>query len=135
MKPGEIRRIYEKTDQFTELDKWLSEQPDRKNKPDRPSGTKEKVLHMTGLSGSSPALVAASVLANSSDSHVFVLPDKETAAYFQNDLNNFLKNGSSLFFPSSYKRSVQYYQKSKDQIIRRTEVLKKLTRIQVRIQL
>jgi len=126
MKPGEIRSIYGKIGQFTELGQWLSEHRSSNNKPGGQSGSPGHVLHITGLSGSSPALVAAGVLADSSESHVFVLPDKETAAYFQNDLNNFLEGGSTLFFPSSYKRSVQYYQKSKDQIIRRTEVLKKI---------
>ncbi len=139
MNPGEFRNIYKDQPGLEQLNSWLTNE----SKLD----SNGRVVHLNGLSGSSPALVAASILENPESNHVFVLPDKETAAYFRNDLINFLsdqdniadKSGNTrdergntgegegaLFFPSSYKRSVQYYQKSKDQIIRRTEVMKKI---------
>ncbi len=113
MKPGEFLSNYLRSPAFGQLEQWLSEE-------------KTRILHLKGLSGSSPALVAAGILKDPGETHVFILPDKESAAYFQNDLNDFLEDPFTLFFPSSYKRSVQYYQKSKDQIIRRTEILKKV---------
>ncbi len=113
MTPGNFCSHYKDLQQLRELEQWLS-------------GKKNRVLHLTGLAGSSPALAAACILKDPGSRHVFVLPDKETAAYFRNDLDNFLDGPDTLFFPSSYKRSVQYYQKSKDHLIRRTEVMKRI---------
>ncbi|MFC2080967.1 transcription-repair coupling factor [Bacteroidota bacterium] len=113
MKPGDFRTAYQELEQFDQLNQWLD-------------SDRNKVLHLKGLAGSAAAMVAACTLQKPGKTHVFILPDKDTAAYFQNDLNNFLDNPDTLFFPSSYKRSVQYYQKSKEHIILRTEVLKKV---------
>jgi transcription-repair coupling factor (superfamily II helicase) len=114
MTPGEFRSRYSSLEQVEQLKQWLSQE-------------KNRVLHLKGLSGSSLAVVAACILQDTGQNHIFVLPDKETAAYFQNDLENFLSGPGLLFFPSSYQRSVQFYQKSKDQIIRRTEILKRIS--------
>ena len=105
MKPAELCKHYSKLQQVQELEQWLAEENNR-------------VLHLTGMAGSSSAMAAACIMGNRDRKHVFILPDKETAAYFRNDLDNFLDNPDTLFFPSSYKRSVQYYQKSKDQIVK-----------------
>jgi len=62
-------------------------------------------------------------------SHLFILTDKEKAAYFQNDLKELLPGKDILFFPSSYKRSVLKDGVSKPDsgsIILRTEVLDKV---------
>ena len=114
MTPGEFIKRFGSLPQISRLEQWLS-------------GERGRVLHLKGLAGSSPAVVAACVLKQSKRNHVFVLPDKETAAYFQNDLDNFLAASGSLFYPSSYKRSVQFTQKNKDQVIRRTEILQRIS--------
>jgi transcription-repair coupling factor (superfamily II helicase) len=142
MKPGEYLSKYKEIEQFGSLKTWLSDSlnPDHNSLPPNKSDT--RILHLTGLSGSSPALLAATAIKESKETVVLVLPDKDMAAYFRNDLLNFLGNPDNsgipdknakksssleiLFFPSSYKRSVQYYQKSKDHIVRRTEVQKKI---------
>lgn len=113
MTPGEFRSTYKQLEPIRQLEQWLAD----------PS---ERVLHLHGLAGSSPAVTAACILEGKRKDHVFVLPDKDTAAYFQNDLENFLGDPDILFFPSSYKRSVQYSRVSKDGMIRRTEALKKM---------
>ena len=43
-------------------------------------------LQLRGLTGSSAAFVASAVASTSNQSHLFILPDKEIAAYFFNDL-------------------------------------------------
>jgi transcription-repair coupling factor (superfamily II helicase) len=116
MKPGEFLTIYNEHEPVKRLKEWLA------TNPDGGSG----VIHLTGLAGSSPAILAACLMREHKMNHVFVLPDRESAAYFLNDLDQFLENRESHFFPSSYKRSVQYTQKSKDHQIRRTEVLKEI---------
>ena len=52
-----------------------------------------------------------------------MMPDKEDAAYFYNDLVNLLGSDNVLFFPSSFKRSVHYNQVDNGNIILRTNVI------------
>jgi transcription-repair coupling factor (superfamily II helicase) len=109
----EILSYYRESQQVTELKQWLG-------------GKDGNILHLGRLSGSSPAIIAACLLEDPGKNHVFILPDKESAAYFHNDLFNFSGKDDILFFPSSYKRSVQYIQKNSDNVVQRTGVLKKL---------
>jgi transcription-repair coupling factor (superfamily II helicase) len=113
LKRGEILSYYTERQQITALKRWLG-------------GKGGNVLHLKGLAGSSPAVLAACLLGDLNKNHVFILPDKESAAYFHNDLFNFSGKDDILFFPSSYKRSVQYTQKSSDNVVQRTEILKRL---------
>ncbi|WP_372751997.1 transcription-repair coupling factor [Labilibaculum sp.] len=82
-------------------------------------------LHLKGLVGSSlPMLVSA--LKPSNQAHIFLFNDKEEAAYFYNDLCNLLDEKTVLFFPSTYKRSVQYEKTDNSNIILRAECLNHL---------
>jgi len=110
----EILSYYVERQQITTLKQWLG-------------GKEGNILHLNGLAGSSPAVIAACLLEDLNKNHVFILPDKESAAYFHDDLFNLSGNEDILFFPSSFKRSVQYTQKSSDNIVQRTEVLKRLS--------
>ena len=47
-------------------------------------------LHLRGLVASSKSFVAVSVFSKCPAVHFFILPDKESAAYFYNDLENIL---------------------------------------------
>jgi transcription-repair coupling factor (superfamily II helicase) len=79
-----------------------------------------------GLSGSAKALLLASVFNRTQTTHVVIIPEKEEAAYFYNDLSAILGDESVFFFPSTYKRSVQYEQVEPANIVLRTEVLNHL---------
>jgi transcription-repair coupling factor (superfamily II helicase) len=81
---------------------------------------------LEGLSGSSKALVMASVHEKMQTTHLIVLPEKEDAAYFYNDLITLSGDENIFFFPSTYKRSVQYEQTEPANIVLRTEVLNHL---------
>ncbi len=83
-------------------------------------------LRLAGLAGSSRAVIMAHVFHKSQTTHVAVIPEKEDAAYFYNDLVSLLGDESVFFFPSSYKRSVQYEQTEPANIVLRTEVLSHL---------
>lgn len=109
----EILSYYRDNPQVTELNQWLG-------------ANDGNILHLGRLSGSSPAVVASCMVGNGKN-HVFILPDKESAAYFHNDLFNLSGRDDILFFPSSYKRSVQYIQKSADNVVQRTRVLRKIS--------
>jgi transcription-repair coupling factor (superfamily II helicase) len=88
---------------------------------------KERVHYLKGLSGSSRTAVVHACLNRMKGPHLVVLTDKEEAAYFYTDLVTL--EGSperTLFFPSSYKRSIQYGQTDEANIITRTQTLKRL---------
>ena len=86
-------------------------------------------LRLKGLAGSSKALVVASTFSKSSRSCLVVMNDKEEAAFFYNDLAQLLEPEKLFFFPSSYKRSVQYKQTLPEAIIQRTDVLNNLASV------
>jgi len=86
------------------------------------------IQYLEGLAGSSlPALIQA-CLAELKGPHLFLFRDKEQAAYFFTDLVTMEGTPDrTLFFPSSYKRSVQYRQTDEANIITRTQTLRRLS--------
>ncbi len=83
-------------------------------------------IRLEGLSGSSRSLILSLVFNKTQTTHVVIIPEKEDAAYFYNDLVSLLGDDSVFFFPSTYKRSVQYEQTEPANIVLRTEVLNHL---------
>jgi transcription-repair coupling factor (superfamily II helicase) len=84
-------------------------------------------ISISGLAGSSKAVVAANIFQKTQIAHVFIIPEKEDAAYFYNDLVAITGDENIFFFPSTYKRSVQYEQTEPANIVLRTEVLNHLS--------
>lgn len=86
----------------------------------------ERIL-ISGLSGSSASMLSSALLEDDNQVHFFIFDEKDTAAYFYTDIKNMLNDSENiLFFPSSYKRSVQYKHPDNGNIILRTKVLNKL---------
>ncbi len=83
-------------------------------------------IRVEGLTGSSRAMVLSIVFQKTQTTHVVVIPEKEDAAYFYNDLVSLNGEEAVFFFPSTYKRSVQYEQTEPANIVLRTEVLNHL---------
>jgi len=90
-------------------------------------------IHLDGLSGSAKAFAIASVYAQSEKTQCVVMPDKESAAYLFNDLENILGEQdvklfkkNVLFFPSSYKHPRNFDKIDNTSVLLRTEVLNKL---------
>lgn len=81
-------------------------------------------IYLKGLSGSSFALAGA--VGAGQFKHLFVLYDKEDAAYFYHDLVQLRGESSVFFLPSSYKRSPEFGQPDSNNIILRTEALEQL---------
>ena len=83
-------------------------------------------LHLRGLVGSQDAVVAAAV-AHAQHPHVFILHDKDEAAYFLSDLQHLLPEGpEALLFPSSYKRPYQFDETENANVLMRAEALNRL---------
>ena len=85
------------------------------------------MIHLKGLSGSSATVYVHQFISDLKGSHLIILNEKEEAAYFYNDLVTLDGNERTLFFPSSYTRSIQYKKTDEDNIITRTKVLKRLS--------
>ena len=85
----------------------------------RPSAT----LELTALSGSAFALALAAAAIEKGGIHLVVMDDRDEAAYLCNDLYNFLDADRVLFFPTAYKRSIQFGQEDPQGIMQRTAAL------------
>jgi transcription-repair coupling factor (superfamily II helicase) len=83
-------------------------------------------IRLDGLTGSSKAIIIGSIFLKTQITHLVIIPEKEEAAYFYNDLVSVVGEESVFFFPSTYKRSVQYGQTEPANIVLRTEVLNHL---------
>ena len=80
-----------------------------------------------GVIGSGMPIIASSVFDSTEGIHMFVLPDKEEAAYFFNDLEQLNPNRKNiLFFPESYKQPYQVEGTDNANVLLRTEVLNKI---------
>ncbi len=83
-------------------------------------------LRLKGFAGSSVAMVNAAISQTLQRVSMIVLNDKEEAAYFFSDLSSVLSTSNIHFFPSSYKRAVQFEQILPDALIQRTDTQKAL---------
>ena len=79
-----------------------------------------------GIVGSMDAVLAAVVYSINHQNHIFVLHEKEEAAYFHNDLQNILGDKEVLFFPSSYKRPYEFEETENANILMRAEILNRI---------
>ena len=78
---------------------------------------------LRGMVGSSAALVASALLDPVRKNHLFVLRDKEEAAYFMNDLETVLPDFPILFYPRSARVPYQTETTENANIAMRAEVL------------
>ena len=83
-------------------------------------------IHLKGLSGSLDALIAAVNYRLNPQHNIFILNDKDDAAYFYNDLQNLLGEEGVFLFPMSYKKPYQYEEIDNANILQRSEVLNQL---------
>ena len=83
----------------------------------------EKVS-ISGLAGSSYAFLVAALFEQSTKHLVWVLEDKEEAAYMHNDLERLLPNHQVLFYPASYRRPYEVEQVDNANVMMRAEALK-----------
>ncbi len=87
--------------------------------------SKKNRLLLKNLIGSSKSLFISNILNKSDEGHLIILPDKESAAYFHNDISAAIVN-ETLFFPTSYKRSIIYGQEDSANLLLRAETLQSL---------
>ncbi|WPP48117.1 transcription-repair coupling factor [Catalinimonas niigatensis] len=83
-------------------------------------------IQLKGLVGSLDAVIASSLYQIHAQHHVFVVRDKEEAAYFYNDLQNLNQNLEILLFPSSYKKPYQLEETENANVLMRAEILNRI---------
>ncbi len=90
-------------------------------------------IQLKGLVGSAIALIASAAMEKSKKTQLFILNDKEVAAYLYNDLENLFGEQSLnydkkrvLFFPTSYKKPYHYEEIDNANVLARTEVLNRI---------
>jgi transcription-repair coupling factor (superfamily II helicase) len=86
----------------------------------------KKNVQLKGLSGSLDAIIACINYRLNPQHHIFVLNDKEDAAYFYNDLQNLIGEENVFLFPMSYKKPYLYEEIDNANVLQRSEVLNQL---------
>jgi len=87
----------------------------------------ETCIHWKGIIGSSRAICAATVASQVPGHHLFILNDKEDAAYFLNDLEGLFPDQKNiLFYPASYRVPYQFEDTDNANVVARAEVLEKI---------
>lgn len=89
-------------------------------------GGNSLTFRASGLSGSSDALLLASLYRILKKNLLILVNDKEEALYFMNDLQSFLPRKEILFFPASYKRPYQLEEIDNANVLMRAETLNEL---------
>ena len=89
------------------------------------NASKNPRVHVKGLIGSSDAMIACAVYFSQHKHSLFVMPDRDEAAYFVSDLENLLDK-EILMFPSSYRKPFDFTQPDAGSVLQRAEVLNEL---------
>ena len=94
---------------------------------------KQKHSLLRGMIGSSTSILAHNLHKQQPGISLFILPDKEKAAYFMNDLEQMLGETAKklhqkkvLFFPSAYKKAYAPEHIDNNNLLHRTEVIKRI---------
>jgi transcription-repair coupling factor (superfamily II helicase) len=90
---------------------------------------------LRGLVGSLDSVLATALYLNAPQTYLFVLNDKEEAAYFLNDLQNLLGENTAFLFPMSYKKPYQPEDIDNANVLMRAEVLSLLNNASVKAPL
>lgn len=85
-----------------------------------------EVVHIKGLHGSLDTVIASALHKLNHQTFLFILHDKEEAAYFQNDLQYLLGSKEVHFFPSSYKKPYEYEETENANVLLRAEILNRV---------
>lgn len=82
--------------------------------------------HAQGLFGSQLAFLVHALQQTTKRTILVVCPDKEDAAFLQNDLETVFEGGEILYFPDSFRNPLQLDKLNRTAVLQRTEVVSKL---------
>ncbi|MFH0867667.1 MAG: transcription-repair coupling factor [Bacteroidota bacterium] len=91
-------------------------------------------IHLTGIISSARSLLAAAVFGQDAITHTVILPDKESAAYFLNDIENIFgeqtvpaEKKHVQFYPTSYRKAYELENTDNVNVLLRAEVINRIT--------
>ncbi|MES2388448.1 MAG: transcription-repair coupling factor, partial [Bacteroidota bacterium] len=84
---------------------------------------KHTAFQLKGLAGSQDAAVASALYGMKPGPNLFIMNDREEAAYFYNDLQSLLEEDNPHLFPGSYKKPYTYEEIENANVLQRAEVL------------
>ena len=85
-------------------------------------------IEWKGLVGSSRSICASAVAEQAPGNHLFILSDKEQAAYFLNDLQGlYSESPNVLFYPASYRVPYEIEKTDNANVVARAEVLERIS--------
>ncbi len=84
-------------------------------------------LYLENLRGSSVNFISTAVWQSSDANHIFILNDKEEAAYFLNDTEHLTEALDVCFFPDSFKKTGSFNELNSSHVMLRTEALTKFS--------
>lgn len=87
---------------------------------------------LQNLKANAVSFVAHAIWEQSELNHIFILDDKDEAAYFHNDFEHLSAALDVFFFPDSFKKSGVYTEINSSHVMLRTEALNKWSADQVR---
>lgn len=95
----------------------------------------EKRIMLKGLSGSALAVYHSAFLTKNDMLNLVIMPDKETAAYYYNDLENLsgevgmdIEKKTVLYFPNSFTSANNIHEKDNLNLLSRIEAVKRLSK-------
>ena len=88
---------------------------------------KGSTVHLEQLVGGAFSLYAADAVERIEGIHIFLMEDRDSAAYLVNDFYELLGDEHVAFFPSGYKRSVAYGSEDAQGVVQRTSTLNAIT--------
>lgn len=92
-------------------------------------------VSIKGLSGSLDAVVASAIYQLNHQNYLFILHDKEEAAYFFNDLQNLLPSKEIFLYPESFKRPYEVHEIENANVLFRAEILNRINHKDVKGEL
>ncbi len=95
----------------------------------------EADISLSGMTGSQESFVAAAAFRTTEYNHLFIMTDKEEAAYFQNNLTALLTHKDVFFFPDSFKRPQAFEELNNNNVLLRTEAVNQLSNPSSRAEL
>jgi transcription-repair coupling factor (superfamily II helicase) len=83
-------------------------------------------IYLKGINGSLDAVIASSMHQINHQNDLFILHDKEEAAYFQNDIQSLLPAREIFLFPESFKRPYDIHEIENANVLFRAEILNRI---------
>ncbi|WP_299430490.1 transcription-repair coupling factor [uncultured Maribacter sp.] len=86
----------------------------------------QKNIALTGTTGSALSFILADAFKKAESPFLLLFNDKEEAAYYLNDLEQFIGEKEVLFYPGSYRRPYQIEETDNANVLLRAEVLNRI---------